>query len=78
MPMVVYTEDEVIEQCSKAEADGASRSAKALSDAREKNSRLRRLLADIDTTMQAHGKVDAGTPLHSRIQQELESEFNAA
>lgn len=71
MPMVVYTEDEVIEQCSKAEAKGAARTANALEDARRLIQSMRKLLSDTDTTLQAHGKVDANTPLHERIQQAL-------
>jgi hypothetical protein len=71
MPMVVYTEDEVISQCEKAEADGAARSAAALTSSRTAAQTLYRLLMDIDTTICAHGKVEIGTPLQSRIQDVL-------
>jgi hypothetical protein len=30
--------------------------------------KLHKLLSDVDTTMCVHGKVDAGTDLHDRIQ----------
>jgi pentose-5-phosphate-3-epimerase len=71
MPMMVYTEEEVIEQLNKAEADGAARNAKALEDARSIVKTLRKILADADVTLDAHGKMDANTPLHERIRQAL-------
>lgn len=71
MPMMVYTEDEVIEQLNKAEAAGAAMNAKALEGARNIIKSLRKILSDTDITLQAHGKMDANTPLHERIQQAL-------
>ncbi len=46
MPIVAYTEDEVIERCNEAESLGAARAAKALDMAMAENTMLRRKLND--------------------------------
>jgi len=46
MPMIVYTEEEVIEKCNEAEALGASRAAKDRDIAMAENTALRRKLND--------------------------------
>jgi len=37
-------------------------------EAADEIEKLHKLLSDVDTTMCVHGKVDAGTDLHDRIQ----------
>ena len=46
MPMVVYTEDEVIEKCNEAEASGAAGAAADRDKAMAENTMLRRKLND--------------------------------
>lgn len=53
MPMVVYTDEEVIEKCNEAEALGASRAAKDRDMAMAENTLLRRKLNDCRSVLQS-------------------------
>lgn len=46
MPMIVYTEEEVIDKCNEAEAMGANRAAAHRSEYMSENTQLRRSLND--------------------------------
>lgn len=68
MPMIVYTEEEVIDKCNEAEALGAQRAAEARDAAQADVRRLRRALEPFAVEAEIYNEIPGVVITHDNVE----------